>query len=73
MYFNYLVSMITSDARCKCGIKFRIAIPKAAFNKKKALFTTRFDIHLRKKPVKCCIWSTAFHGAETLTLWKVDQ
>jgi hypothetical protein len=65
--------MITSDARCKPGIKFRIAIPKAVFNKKKALFTTRFDIHLRKKPVKCCIWSTAFHGAETLTLWKVDQ
>ena len=21
--------------------------------------------------MKCCIWSTAFYGAEILTLWKV--
>jgi hypothetical protein len=73
MYFNYLVSMITIDARCKRGIKFRIAIRKAAFNKKKALFTSRFDIHLRKKPVKCCIWSTALYGAEIWTFQKVNQ
>jgi hypothetical protein len=32
--------MVTSDARCKCGIKSRIAIPKAAFNEKKVLFTS---------------------------------
>jgi len=30
--------MVTGDARCKCGIKSRIAIPKATFNKKKGLF-----------------------------------
>jgi len=25
------------------------------------------------KLVKCCIWSVALYGAETWTLWKVDQ
>jgi hypothetical protein len=34
-YFNYLGSMITSDARCAGEIKIRIAMAKAAFNKKK--------------------------------------
>jgi len=73
MYFSYLVGVKTSDARCKCGIKSRIAIPKAAFNKKKAVCVSRFDIHSRKKPLKCCIWSTALCGAETWTLGEVDQ
>jgi hypothetical protein len=31
------------------------------------------DLNLRKKLVKCHIWSTALYGAETWTLWKVDQ
>jgi hypothetical protein len=46
---------------------------KAAFNKKRALFTSRMDLELRKKLVKCYIWSIAFYGTETWTLWAVDQ
>jgi hypothetical protein len=46
---------------------------KAAFNKKMTLFTSKLDLNLRKKPVKCCIWSTALCGAETWTLRKADQ
>jgi hypothetical protein len=30
---------------------------KAAFNKKRALFTSTLDLELRKKLVKCYIWS----------------
>jgi hypothetical protein len=52
-YFNYLGSMITNDARCTHGIKSRIAMAKAAFSKKKPLFTSRLDLNLRKKLVKC--------------------
>jgi hypothetical protein len=37
-YFNYFGSMITNDARCTHEIKSRIAMAKAAFNKKKTLF-----------------------------------
>jgi hypothetical protein len=40
-YFNYLGSMITHDARCPCEIKSRIAMAKAAFNRKKTLFTSK--------------------------------
>jgi hypothetical protein len=36
-YFNYLRSVITNDARCTCEIKSRIAMAKAAFNRKKIL------------------------------------
>jgi hypothetical protein len=46
---------------------------KAAFNKKKNLSTSNLDLILRKKLVKCYIWSIALYGAETWTLQKVDQ
>jgi hypothetical protein len=43
-YFNYLGSMITNDARCRREIKSRISMAKAAFNKKKTLFTSKLDL-----------------------------
>ena len=46
---------------------------KAAINKKRALFTSTLDLELRKKLVKCYIWSIALYGAETWTLRAVDQ
>jgi hypothetical protein len=46
---------------------------KAAFNKKRALFTGKMNLELRKKLVKCYIWSVALYGAETGTVWGVDQ
>jgi hypothetical protein len=73
-FFKYLGSMLTSDGRCTCEIKSGIAMAKAAFNKKKGLFTTKMDLELRKKLVKCYIWSTALYGPETWMLravgWK---
>jgi hypothetical protein len=36
-------------------------------------FTSKMDLELRKKLVKCYIWSIAFYGAETWTLRAVDQ
>jgi hypothetical protein len=49
--FKYLGSMLTSDGRCTCEIKCRIAMAKAAFNKNN-LFTSTLDLELRKKLVK---------------------
>jgi len=72
-YYNYLGSMITNDARCTREIKFRIAMVKAAFNNKKTQFTSQVDLNLRKKLVKCYIWSIALCGAETWILQKIDQ
>jgi hypothetical protein len=72
-YFNYLGNMVTNDARCTREIKYRIVMAKAAFNKKKTLFTRKLDLNLRKKLVKCYIWSIVLYGAEKWTLRKVDQ
>jgi hypothetical protein len=61
--------MLTNDGGCICEIKSRIAMAKTAFNKKRALFTSKVDLELRNKLVKCCIWSIALYGAAT---WKLD-
>jgi hypothetical protein len=59
-YFNYLGSMITNDARCTTEIKSRFTMAKAAFNKKKNLFTSKLYLNLRKKLVKCYILGHSF-------------
>jgi hypothetical protein len=64
--------MIINDARCTHEIKSRVAMAKAAFNKKKALFTSKLALNLRKKLVKCYIWSITLYCVETWTLQKVD-
>jgi len=71
--FKYLGSILTNDGRCTYEIKCRTAMAKAAFNKKRALCTSTLDLELRKKLVKCYIWSIALYGAETWTLRAVDQ
>jgi hypothetical protein len=63
--FKYLGSILTNDGRYICEIKCRIAMVKGAFNKKRGLFTSTLDLELKKKLVKCYIWSIALYGAET--------
>jgi hypothetical protein len=36
---------------------------KSAFKKKQALLTSKWELHLRKKLVKCYVWSVALCGA----------
>ena len=71
--FKYLGSILTNDGRCTCEIKCRIAVAKAAFSKKRTLFTSTLDLELRKKLVKCYVWSNTLYGAETWTPRAVDQ
>jgi hypothetical protein len=65
--------MLTNDGRCTCEFKSTIAMAKVAFKKNRALFTTKIDLELRKKLVKCYSWSIALYGAENLTLRAADQ
>jgi hypothetical protein len=65
--------MTTNDARCTREVKCTIAMAKASFNKKKALFSSKVDLNLMQKPLKCYIWSTDLYGVEICTLRKVDQ
>jgi len=68
-YFSYWGSIITNVTSCTYEIQSRIVMAKAALNKNK----THTGLKLRKKLEKCYIWSIAFYGAETWTLWKEDQ
>jgi hypothetical protein len=40
---------------------------KAAVNKKRDLFTSKLNLTVSKKLVKCYIWNIAFYGVETWT------
>jgi hypothetical protein len=71
--FKYLGNILTNDGRCTCEIKCRIAMAKAAFKKKRILFTSTLDWELRKKLVKCYVWRIVLYGAETSTLRTLDQ
>jgi hypothetical protein len=71
--FKYLGSKLTNHGRCTCEMKSRIVMAKDAFVKKRAIFTSKMYLELRKKPVKYYIWSVALYGAETWTLRAVDQ
>jgi hypothetical protein len=63
--FKYLGSMLTNDGRCTCEVKSRTVMAKDAFNKKRDIFTSKMDLELTKKLVKCYIWSVALYGADT--------
>ena len=53
--FKYLGNILTNDERYTREIKCRVAMAKAAFNKKRTLFTSTLDLELRKKLVKCYV------------------
>jgi len=76
--FKYVGNISTNDGRCICEIKCRIAMAKAAFNKKRTLFTSTLDLELRKKLVKCYVWSILYmvlklgrFGLYIRNTWKV--
>ena len=58
--------MWTNDGKCTCEIESRIAMAKAALNKKWALFTSTMLLKLRKKLGKCYILGIALIGGENL-------
>ena len=51
----------------------RIAIAKEAFNRKMSLLTSKLNIELKKKLVRCYVWSIALYGSETWTLRKLER
>jgi len=65
--FKYLGSIISSDWYCENDIRNRIVMGKQAFGNKKRLLTSNINLDLKKKIVKCTIWSVVLYGAETWT------
>jgi hypothetical protein len=50
---------------CTREIKARIAMAKATFNKKNTFFTSKLDLELRRKLVKCYVWCANLDSSET--------
>jgi len=51
-YFKYFGNMITIYVRYTREIKSRIAITKAALNKKKNIFTSKLDLNIKEETDK---------------------
>ena len=71
-YFDFLVNMITYDSSFTRDTKSNISIAKAAFISR-APFTSKLDLNLRMKQVKCYILSKNLCGAEGWELREVDR
>jgi hypothetical protein len=71
-YFRYFGSMRTNCARCTREIESSIALAKSSIRQEEN-FTSKMHLNLRKKFLKWRILSIEFYGAETWSLWKVDQ
>ena len=64
-HFKYLGSVLTRDGYCSRESKMRIVIAKEAFNIKMSLLISKLNIELKKKLVRCYVWSIALYGSET--------
>ena len=71
--FKYFGSVLTSDGYCTMEIKLRTVIAKESFNIKISLLTSKVNIKIRKKLVRCYVWSILLYGSETWTLRKLKQ
>ena len=72
--FKYLGCNISSNMNCCQEVKKRIAMAKEAFNRKRSIFCGPLEKELRKRLVKCFLWSIALYGAETWTLqWNEEK
>ena len=66
--FKYLGCNISSNMTCCQEVKQKIAMAKEVFNRKRNIFCGPLEKELRKRLVKCSVWSVVLYGAETWTL-----
>ena len=59
-HFQYLGRVLTRDGYCTREI---IAIAKEAFNRQMSLLSSKLNIELKKKLVRCNVWSIALYDS----------
>ena len=65
---------MTSDARCHEDIKRKIVLAKNAFNNIRNLVTnSKISMEIRKRFIKCYVWSVLLYGYETWTMSTTDE
>ena len=62
--FKYLGSLMSEDGYCTKEIRSRIEMGKKVFMKKKKLFSGKMNMELKKRIMKCLVWSVALYAAE---------
>ena len=70
---KYLGYNISSNMDCCQEIKYRIAMAKKVFNRKRSIFCGSLEKEIRKILMKCFVWSVVPYGAETWTLRRNEQ
>jgi hypothetical protein len=65
--------VLTRDGYCPREIKKRIVFAKEAFNRQMLLLTSKLNIELKKKLLRCYVWSIALYGSDTWTLRKLER
>ena len=71
--FRYLGSLISEDGYCTKEIRSRIDMAKRLFMEKMNLFTDKMNLELKKRIMKCLVWSVALYAAETWTLTQTED
>ena len=73
--FRYFGSLITEDGYCDKEIRSRIGLglAKVKFMERKKILTSKMNLDLRKRIVKCLVWSVALYASETWTISKTDM
>ena len=72
-HFKYFQNVLTKDVYCTRKFKTRIVMAKEAFYRKIALLTSKLNIELRKKLVRCYVWSIALYRSEIWILRKLES
>ena len=70
--FRYVGSLISEDGYCTKEIRSRIETVKKVFMEKE-LFTGKMNVELKKRIMKCLVWSVALYAAQTWTLTQTDR
>ena len=69
---RYLGNSVSEDGYCTKEIRSRIETVKKVFMEKE-LFTGKMNVELKKRIMKCLVWSVALYAAQTWTLTQTDR
>ena len=64
---------MSQDGYSTKGIPSKIEMAKEVFMEKKKLFTGKMNLELKKRIMKCLVWSVALYATETWTLTQTDR
>jgi len=66
-------SLLSADGYCEKVIRSRIEMAKKILHDRKKLFTSKLNLELKNRIIKCLVWSLALCATKTWTLTKADR